>query len=472
MSTGTVAPWPAIPPAQPSIVAVMPSGEIAYVPASAVGLTLSETITPTPAPTPTPTPVPALKVVVTTIDHDTIQVDFGAADGKSEVTDAVVWRAGTDRNGTGAWETRPGAKSPFRFELLEDGTAYKAGVRARIGGVVVTGEGIATTDKDPVPGTTPGAGTQPGTGGSSPSNPATGTWLSGASGMGVEGQAAADGEFARWRGSRLAVAATWADSGDSNQRNAPALAQRFGNWQASIDVAVGALVPGETWAEAKKGRYDDRWVSGLKALAAWWKARKDPAGSTVFIRFAHEMNGNWYPWTVTAANYADFMAAWKRYRALQQQHFPQAKLVFNLNRESVKTGIDWRRFFPGREHVDVMGVDYYNQYPWANDERGWNAALNQTDAWGAPKGIGSHLAHARSVGLPLGLAEWSDNGSMGDGDDWGRRMHALYKTSGGWGPGQIAYEILFNHKKEHGGWHVTGDGVQHPKFARVYQDLF
>jgi hypothetical protein len=60
------------------------------------------------------------------------------------------------------------------------------------------------------------------------------------------------------------------------------------------------------------------------------------------------MNGNWYAWSVNSGNATAFMSSWRRYRALQQEIFPQSKLVFSVNRESVGNGIDWRKTFPAR----------------------------------------------------------------------------------------------------------------------------
>ena len=86
----------------------------------------------------------------------------------------------------------------------------------------------------------------------------------------------------------------------------------------------------------------------------------------MYIRFAHEMNGYWFSWNVNKNNYQDFMTSWKRYRALQQEIFPQAQLVFSVNKESNGADMDWTKFFPGKQYVDVLSVDYYNNWPYAS----------------------------------------------------------------------------------------------------------
>src|SRR3954452_23021809 len=180
-------------------------------------------------------------------------------------------------------------------------------------------------------------------------------WLSGAAGVGVP-----SGDFGRWRGSPVEVVATWAD----NNGAMTVLAQlrpggEYGDWQGPMDIAIGAIGPGESWQQAAEGAYDARWRESLTNLRQLRGARP----GTTFIRFAHEMNGDWYPWAVNAGNVGAFIQAWRRFRGLQEEIYPDAKLVFGVNRESIGTGMDWRLMFPGARYVDVMAVDYYNQSP-------------------------------------------------------------------------------------------------------------
>ncbi|WP_346623830.1 glycosyl hydrolase [Blastococcus montanus] len=261
-------------------------------------------------------------------------------------------------------------------------------------------------------------------------------WLSGASGHGV-----APGEFGVWRGSPVEIAGTWADSNEG-QRHLWSLqpGAEFGNWDGDLDIAIGAIDRGETWSAAAAGSYDSRWRESLTRLRQLWGQRS----GTLFIRFAHEMNADWYPWAVNSRNYVDFISAWKRFRAIQQEVFPAAQLVFCVNRESVGTGIDWRTTFPGREYVDVIGVDYYNQWPYVDTAAEWKASLDAVDGYGAPKGLGQHVKFARQVGLPLAIPEWSSVPSQGDSALYVELFSNFVRANAGSGPGQIRYEILFN----------------------------
>ncbi|WP_299038884.1 malectin domain-containing carbohydrate-binding protein [uncultured Pseudokineococcus sp.] len=274
------------------------------------------------------------------------------------------------------------------------------------------------------------------------------TWVSGSSCAG-----AADGAFGTWRGRPLELVTTWADD-NAAMTNFWTLQPggEHGAWRGDLDVAVGAFGAGESWARAATGAYDARWRTSMTKLA---ELRRSSTGTT-YVRFAHEMNGDWYPWKVDAASRADFVTSWKRFRAIQREVLPGAKLVFNVNRESVGSGVDWRTTFPGAAHVDVLGVDYYNQWPAVSTHAEWDAAVLQRDGFGAPKGLQRHLEYARSQGLPLSVSEWSGNASQGDSPVFVERMHRFFAENGGTGPGEVLYESLFNC------WGTEGDFQLNP----------
>jgi hypothetical protein len=239
------------------------------------------------------------------------------------------------------------------------------------------------------------------------------------------------------------------------------------DWDKPLDIAIGGIGEGESWQQAAQGAYDDRWRESLTSMRDLWGGRS----ATLYIRFAHEMNGNWYPWSVDAGNADAFVASWKRFRALQQDIFPASQLVFCVNRESVGTGIDWRETFPGAQYVDVMGVDYYNQYPYVGTAEQWTASLDDTDGTGAPKGLQAHLDFARSVGLPLAIPEWSGTSANGDNTAFMEGMHDFFNANGGGGAGRLLYEILFNIDMHDNSYRIFG-GTNMPAAAEVYRSLW
>jgi hypothetical protein len=263
------------------------------------------------------------------------------------------------------------------------------------------------------------------------------TWTSGASGTGV-----VEGTFADWRGAPVEIAATWADVDPQLQIDLPQLreGEEFADWQQDLDIAIGAIGEDESWAEAAAGEYDRRWRTSLRTLERLWGDRP----GTLYIRFAHEMNGDWYPWAVDAESRDDFVTAWQRFRDLQQEHFPESQLVFCLTRESVGNDIDWRETFPGAEYVDVLGVDYYNQYPYVDTLAEFEEAATELDDSGGPKGIRGYQDFAREQGLPLAVPEWGGNAGEGDAPAFIYGMYRFFEEASGTGPGELLYEVVFN----------------------------
>ncbi len=288
------------------------------------------------------------------------------------------------------------------------------------------------------------------------------SWTSGASGTGVS-----SGEFGVWRGSPASVAGTWADDNTSQvelwtlQPGA-----ELGAWDGALDVAVGAIGDGETWADAAAGAYDERWAASLQEMA---RLREGRAGTT-YVRFAHEMNGNWYSWSVTPESTADFITAWQRYRALQQQYFPAARLVFAPNDDSAGD-VDWRTMFPGSQHVDVVSMSFFNHDVDSAEVDGfWERALSR-DSTGAPAGIQGFADFARGVGLPFAVSEWGPHAAFGDGRTYTEQMYQWFRANAGTGPGQLLYEVLFNVERDGNPFSVF-PATNVPAAAEAYRRLW
>jgi hypothetical protein len=301
--------------------------------------------------------------------------------------------------------------------------------------------------------------------GTQPTGSPGGHWLSGAS-----GPEAVNGAFASWRGRPVDIVGTWADD-DKNMVGLWNLRQGgdIAPWRGPLDIAIGAISADESWSAAAKGAYDARWRESLTNLR---DLRKGTTGPT-YIRFAHESNGNWYPWAVDESEVGDFVSAWRHFRSLQQEIFPASKLVFDVNRESIGSGFDWRKSFPGASYVDVVGVDYYNNgNPTVNTAADWQGSLDDVDDHGAPKGLGQYAAFAKSVGLPLAIPEWSGNASKADSPAFIQGMHDYVSSHAGTGPGQVLYEIVFNVPGYDGQFVLHGPGVLMPQSAAAYQRLW
>ncbi len=382
----------------------------------------------------------------------------GAQDGGAQ--DGGAQDGGAQEGSGGSAAARDGASAPAgaQDEVGDPAEADSASDERAADGATAA---VPQTPTAPQPART--AGASPSTATSLDGAVPSGTWLSGAAGDGVT-----DGSFAAWRGTPLGIAGTWADN---NEAMVELWQLRSGgdyaDWDQALDIAIGGIGEGETWAAAADGAYDDRWRESLTNLRELWGDRTAP----LFIRFAHEMNGDWYDWAVDAGNAGDFVTAWRGFRALQQEIFPESQLVFAVNRESVGNDMDWRDTFPGAEHVDVMGVDYYNQYPSVSSAADWERSLTEVDEWGAPKGLQAHLDFARSVGLPLGVPEWSGKAENADSAAWMQGMHDFFAANAGGGAGQVVYDVQFNIDMHDDSYRVFPE-TRMPQSAQAYRDAF
>lgn len=259
------------------------------------------------------------------------------------------------------------------------------------------------------------------------------TWLSGGSGETVDSNNPA---FSDWRGSPVSIAATWSDASAADQQNLWKFdsGQLYETWHGSLDLTVGAIYPnvGESWAQAAVGAYEARWTTCLQnAKNGWTKQSR----GTLYIRFAHEWNGNWFPWSVTASDIPSFITAWRRFRALQLAIFPAAKLVFCTNANTSGQSYDWRTAWPGDQYVDIYSTDYYSNH--------WLYNPNY-DSYGAPGQLVSHRQFAADHGKSFVISEWGNDSNYGDRPDYIEAMYQFFRAHGGTQHGELLYEIVFN----------------------------
>jgi beta-mannanase len=107
--------------------------------------------------------------------------------------------------------------------------------------------------------------------------------------------------------------------------------------------------------------YITRWAQGARA----W-------GKTIWLRFAHEMNGDWYPWAegVNGNVAGDYVKAWRRVRGIfRSVGANNIGWVWSPNVVAPNT-TPLTRLYPGDADVDYIGIDGYNggtALPWG----GW-----------------------------------------------------------------------------------------------------
>ena len=187
--------------------------------------------------------------------------------------------------------------------------------------------------------------------------------------------------------------------------------------QAVVDAGAVPVVTWEPWvwtdgveqarfslATFTRGDHDAYLTQWADALAAWDRP--------VMIRFAHEMNGSWYPWAagVNGNSAEQYVAAWRHVhdlfaaRGADEVQWVWAPNVVYPGSTALTS------LYPGDAYVDVVGVDGYN---WGTS-RSW-------ETWKSPEQVfGATLAELRAVapGKPLLISETASTELGGDKAAW------------------------------------------------------
>ena len=121
------------------------------------------------------------------------------------------------------------------------------------------------------------------------------------------------------------------------------------------DPRAGKHQAAYTAGQIAGGRYDTYVRTWAKQAASYDKPFR--------LRFAHEMNGDWYPWAVGSPGGSpqDYVAAYRRVRGIFDDAGAKRvewvwcpNVIINGNAEAIS------RCYPGDNFVDIVGVDGYN----------------------------------------------------------------------------------------------------------------
>ncbi|WP_231929896.1 glycoside hydrolase family 26 protein [Micromonospora inositola] len=112
------------------------------------------------------------------------------------------------------------------------------------------------------------------------------------------------------------------------------------------------------------------WAEGIKSL-----------GYPVAIRFAHEMNGNWYPWCemVNGNRPGDYVKAWRHVHDLfRAAGATNVTWVWSPNARWAGSTQNLRPLYPGDEYVDWVGLSGYYSTGSTTKYRSFEEIFNDT----------------------------------------------------------------------------------------------
>ncbi|SDS63944.1 glycosyl hydrolase [Microlunatus soli] len=287
-------------------------------------------------------------------------------------------------------------------------------------------------------------------------------WLSGAS-----GPQAADGSFGSWRGAETEIAGTWVNSPELYTLQPGG---ELGAWDKPVDVGISPP-DWQGWQAEAAGAHDDFYRQAFATM----KKLRDGKGTT-YVRPWYEFNGNWMPYAVGGGDTAAFKQAWIRVATIARQEFPGVQLVYCA---SAANGSDVYSAFPGKEYVDVGGVDFYNNYPFVTSQAGFDAKADNAAGAYSLNDLAQFYAQQ---GLPVAINEWSNQGARrgvaegggGESPQFIESMHRWMTAHAGDGTpqaGKLLYEVQFNLWPDQFQLYPADQTVQ-PQTAAKYAEVF
>jgi hypothetical protein len=213
--------------------------------------------------------------------------------------------------------------------------------------------------------------------------------------------------------------------------------------QAAAVAATGAtpVVTWEPWHPARGVEQPayalDRIAAGdFRSYEVRWARQIRAYGRPVVLRFAHEMNGGWYPWSagVNGNTAADYVAAWRH--------------VVSVFRGQGVTNVSWswspnipypgstplEAVYPGDRYVDQVALDGYNwgtSQPWSSWRSFWDL-------------FSGGVTQLRALTAePLYIAEVGSAEQGGDKAAWVRDMFATLAVHP-----EVRGFTWFHHQKE------------------------
>lgn len=177
-------------------------------------------------------------------------------------------------------------------------------------------------------------------------------------------------------------------------------------WDASVG---GTAQPTYALSAIWGGAYDayiGQWASGLKAYAA-----------PVLLRFAHEMNGNWYPWSEQVNGNApgDYARAFRHVRDLfTSAGVTNVQWVWCPN-VPYAGSTDLPGLYPGDAYADLVGLDGYN----------WGTTQSWGSTWVMPDALfGQGLSELAGLApsKQVLIAETASSEQGGDKAAWNQSL--------------------------------------------------
>ncbi|SDP26859.1 Glycosyl hydrolase family 26 [Nakamurella panacisegetis] len=169
------------------------------------------------------------------------------------------------------------------------------------------------------------------------------------------------------------------------------------------DPSAGINQPSYSLARISSGAFDSYLNQWAKAARQW--------GYPLRLRFAHEMNGTWYPWAESVNGNApgSYVKAWNHLREVfAKQGATNVSWIWSPN-VSYAGSTPLSELFPGAANVDEVALDGYN---WSTLQS-WSTWTSFADVFNSSLGELRQLSS-----LPISIGEVGTPEIGGDKAQW------------------------------------------------------
>jgi beta-mannanase len=209
----------------------------------------------------------------------------------------------------------------------------------------------------------------------------------------------------------------------------------------------GTAQPAYSLDRITAGDFDPYLRQWGQALASW--------GHPVMLRFGHEMNGNWYPWSeqLNGNGPGDYSAAWRHvHDIVASTGASNITWVWNPN-VPYWGSIPLDILYPGASYVDAVALDGYN----------WGTSASWS-TWTSPSQLfGDGIAQLRSLaaGKQILIAETSSAEEGGSKPDWNTALISYLAAQT-----DVSAVVWFHFNKE-ADWRINSTTASADAFRRA-----
>jgi beta-mannanase len=236
--------------------------------------------------------------------------------------------------------------------------------------------------------------------------------------------------------------------------------------RSTLQAGQIPLVTWETWTNGSVGIPLDDILNGAHDAMIRTRAQSAAAaGQPFFLRWGHEMNGNWYPWDgshngANAAATAKYVAVYHHIHDLFSAAGATGALwVFSPNVDSVPSDAwnQWSNYYPGDAYVDWTAFDGYN----------WGS-VQTTSSWRPFTNIaGTIYSGLAAKGKPIMIPETASTELGGDKAAW---IGAILPALRGSYPAIKA--LVWFHMNKETDWRVDSSAAARDAFVPMANDPY